>query len=423
MKKKNNAVALSAAAIIAAAAFGTGVYAADAAGNLMLFERFDGNLEKWTLRQNGATAAIVNVDASTKLQLKATDAAGSVAATALFKPPAGKYIIEYDMYFSSGAVGIFELLDGAGKPLVTVSGGLTPNTLSFATDAASASTAQWADATYNQITLVVDQAAKIVRCYWIDKAYSASGYNPRKLIAAKTYSGCTAEQLSFRSGAGKIGIVNIDEVKVYTPDIAIIGDSVSDGKSRWSNDPSTVYRLGSLQPDQTSPPNYQLGMLLGPNVWVANLGFGGSQSSELIPLVKPLLLEAGFKKIWLKIGLNDFNRGAKAEAVQKNMQAITGGLSAGGISPANIYICNCYGVAMLTPPREAERKKYNEWLVGFCRTNGFNLVDNDGTITDYGTTPVKPKAQFNCGDGVHLNKAGSAQMAQNIYQIINTKKK
>ncbi|MFZ2657823.1 MAG: SGNH/GDSL hydrolase family protein [Victivallales bacterium] len=390
-------------------------------GNLHFLDRFDNRLAGWTLNQAGGTVKIADVSASDKLELDDRSETKSVSAKTPFAAPSAKYIVEYDMCFAANNAGIFELLDASNNPIVNVSGGMKNNTLSFSTDTEPATTVTWTDATYNQVTLAIDPAAKTVRCYWIDKSYSASAYNPKKQVAVKNYSGAAAAQLSFRTDSTKTGKTYIDEVKVYAPDFAIVGDSASDGKPRWSNDPSTVYRLGAAgKPDQTSPPHYQLGLLLGKKNWVANLGFGGSQSSEIASLAQTLLLDQGFRRIWIKIGLNDFNRGLSAATVEKNIQSAVKTLIAGGITPSNIFLCNCYGASMLTAAKDNERKAYNTWLAAYCPSVGINLVDNDGTITDYTVSPVKPKPAYDIGDGVHLTKAGSGQMAQNVYKLLKT---
>jgi len=388
--------------------------------NLFLLERFDGTLARWTLNQAGGTASIATVHASAKLKLHDKSTTRNVSAKIPFTAPSKKYIVEYDMYFDANNAGIFELLDASNNPIVTVSGGMTNNTLSFFTNTDPATDVTWTDATYNQVTLVIDPAAKTVRCYWIDKSYSASLYNPKKQVAIKNYSGAAATQLSFRTDNAKTGIVYIDEVKVYTPDFAIIGDSASDGKPQWSNDPSTTCRLGTAgyTPAPNSPPHYQLGLLLGADNWVANLGFGGSQSSEIASFAQTLLLDHGFRRIWIKIGLNDFNRGLPAATVEKNIQIIVNILIAGGVTPSNIFLCNCYGVSVLTAAKDNERKTYNVWLATYCSDVGVNLIDNDGTITDYTVFPFRPIPAYDIGDGVHLTQAGSGQMAQNVYNLI-----
>lgn len=395
--------------------------------NLFLLERFDGTLARWTINQAGGTASIATVSTSTKLKLNDMSTASNVSAQIPFVSPSTKYIVEYDMYFDANNAGICELLDASNNPIITVSGGMTNNTLSFSTNTDTETNVTWTDATYNQVTLVIDPTAKTVRCYWIDKSYSGNLYNPKKQVAVKNYSGAVATRLSFRTDNRKRGTVYIDEVKVYTPDIAIIGDSASDGKPLWSNDPSTTCRLGTATlgtavctPDQTSPPHYQLGLLLGANNWVANLGFGGSQSSEIASLAQTLLLDQGFQRIWIKIGLNDFNRGLPAATVEQNIKSIVNTLITGGVTPNNIFLCNCYGISILTTAKDNERKAYNTWLATYCPSVGINLVDNDGTITDYTVSSTKPKPAYDVGDGIHLTKAGSGQMAQNVYNVMKS---
>jgi lysophospholipase L1-like esterase len=381
-------------------------------GNILFHDRFDGTLASWT---TSGTVAIVTVDNSTKMKL--TNASGTHSAKYSFTQPSHKYLIEFDLLYSAGNGVSAQLLDVSNNVIATVDCGLTANTLSFDTDAASPTTKTFTEATYNQIVLCVDPVSNTIDCYWIDKSYSASGYNPLQLVASKAYSGTVITSLKFITDASKTGYVYVDEFRIYYADWAIVGDSISDGKSggtaQWSSDPSTSYRTGASN-DKTSPPQYQLGTLLGSNNWVGSRGWGGSRLSQLPTFTGELIANQGFQRCVIISGINSLHDSDSAATMEGYITSTVAILLAAGIKASCIYIANVYGSTYLDSTMNTVRGTYNTWLSTYCSSNGYNLVDLNATMS---TTPSTNSlnAAYDSGDGIHPNKTGYGVMAGIIY--------
>ena len=383
--------------------------------NLHFEDRFDGTLSAWTTYIGTSnTVVIATQDLSSKLRFVDNAAAdyGS-AKTSITFPTDEAYIIEFDMMVASTGSLTFELLDASNTVLATAE--LTSNTLTFNTDTVGDSTTSWTDGTYNQVTLLVDPVNNTIKCYWYDLTYGSSSRNPRQMLAEKAFSGTTATQIIFRTDSTKTGNAYVDEVRSYTPDWCIVGPSIADGKPDWSSDPSTTYRLTGT-PVENGFPSYHLGVLLGSNNYVGNLGFGGARMAEIEVFAQETIVDLGFKKVIIFGGLNDFNNGGTALEVQADLLSITDTLVAGGIFPGNIYINTCYWIAIIIGSENTERVAFNNWLPGFCADNGYTMVDTDATHSDNVAEQIV--AAYDWGDGTHCNSTGSQKLAQNAYDLI-----
>lgn len=386
--------------------------------NVLFMDRFDGTLSGWI---TSGSVAIVTVDHSTKMKL--TNASGVVSSKRSFTAPSGaKYLIELDLLYSAGNGVSVQLLDAGGAVIATADCGLAANTLSFNTDTVGATAKTFAAATYNQLVFCVDPVAHTIALYWIDQSYAGSGYSPLQLVAAKAYSGVVVAALKVVTATAHTGYVYVDEVRVYAPDLAIIGDSVSDGKTglgatSWSGDPSTTYRLNATA-DQTSPPAYQLGLLLGANTWVGSRGFGGAETAEMVLFIQSLIADQGFRRVLIHCGINDINRGYSAATIEAHITSVVNTLLAAGFPPQNIYIANVYATALFDSTKEAVRLAVNAWLAAYAVSSGVRLVDNDANLSNYSVNPARLKAAYDCGDGVHLNKTGYGSLAQTGYNAV-----
>jgi lysophospholipase L1-like esterase len=218
------------------------------------------------------------------------------------------------------------------------------------------------------------------------------------------------------TASGKTGTVNIDEVRCYIPDFAVIGDSISDGKRAgtlsWSSDPSTTHRLTGT-PDQASSPNFLLGSFLGDNTFVGSRGFGGSETSQMVTFIQSLIVNQGFKRVFINCGFNDINRGYTAATIEANITAVINTLLSGGIKPRDILIANIFGSTALTGTKATVRDAYNTWLAGYSVTSGIRIVDANTALS---TTPSTNSllSTYDSGDGIHPNKLGSSVLAQTV---------
>ncbi|MBI5492004.1 MAG: SGNH/GDSL hydrolase family protein [Deltaproteobacteria bacterium] len=372
--------------------------------NLILLERFNGDLSSWTLDTTGGAVSIVTQDYSTKLKLDDTSGSGIVSALRTFTEPSGKWILEYDINHAASSVGILELLDSANNAIVTVDLGSTASTLSFSTDTDAASTASFSAGVYKQVILVVDNAAHTVKCY-ITGSASYPGDSLTQVGTSKSYSGTAIAKLRFKTGVATTGIVYIDEVKIYAPDIFVIGDSITDGKFYWSTNPGSGYRLAAKE-DETSSPSYQLSQMLGSSVWVANRGFGSARSGDVDSVIQSNVIDHGAQKVFLGIGTNDIYDSTVLTTIQTNINSIITKLQNAGITGANILIGNIIPRSTFSAAQNSERRSLSRWLYSRAQEIGAKYVDlNDALKSSSNENAIN--SSYAETDGVHLNPTGS----------------
>ncbi len=387
------------------------------ANNLILLERFNTDLSAWTLDTTGGAVSIVTQDYSPKLKLDDTSGSAIVSALRTFTEPSGKWILEYDINHAASSVGILELLDSSNNPIVTVDLGSTATTLSFSTDIAGTSTATVNAGIYKQIILVVDNAADTVKCYIIDDTLGSLN----QVGASKAYSGAGIAKFRFKTGVASQGIIYIDEVKIYTPDMFVIGDSITDGAAYWSTNPALAIR-SSVNEDETSPPHWHLAGYLGSTstIWVANRAFSGSDSADIDSKIASVVIDHGAQRVYIGIGHNDIVPGIALSAMQTNMNSIITKLQNAGITGANIILGNVFpGTDIDTAVERSKKQAWNTWLQYRAIDIGAVYVDLD--------TPLKDPADENAikpgyhPDGIHLNSAGSQVLAKAISEAMRAK--
>ena len=388
--------------------------------NLVFFERFDGNLSAWTLDTSGGTATIVTKDLSNKLKLNDTSGSNVVSATYPFTAPTGTFIVEADVLQTGSISGLVELLDSSGTVIATVDTQSSGGTASFSTDTVGASTCAWVNATYNEVVLVVDPVGDTIRFYWYDRSGGGGTY-PQKFLAEKAYSGSTIAKIRFSTKAGQTGTVYIDEVRVFSVDIGIIGDSVADGKVFWSNEPGVSYRVTSVTagaPDENSSPSYQLGQLIGSH-WAGNRGFGGATSNSVKNNIQSTIIDQGFTKCFIHVGINDIHSRVAIATLESNVSTCATTLTSGGIAASDVYIANVYGSPYFTTQAMIDdRIAFNIWVSELCVTNGYTLVDSDYYISDHPTYPNQQKTGYDAPDGIHLTPTGTGALAQALYDAM-----
>ena len=379
--------------------------------NLTLLERFDGDLSGWTLGTVGGTVSIVIQDHSTKLRLNDTSASSYVSATKTYEEPSCKYLLEYDINVATSGVGICDLLDSSDNVIVTVDVGTIASTLSFSTNSISGTTSSFPHDTHVQVILVVDPISKVVSCYMTDQTPSPN-YRPLKRVGInKSYTG-SVSKLLFKTATTNTGIVYIDEVKIYTPRMVVIGDSICDGKLIWANEPTAPAGRLTAAEDQTSSPSYQQSLLIGSNVWVGNRAFGGSNTSTVLPQIPIGIIEHGFTSVFASVGHNDLGIYSYA-TITANYNSIISTLQAAGITGKNILFGNIKPAYTLIG-KESVRQQVNSWIATRMAQIGGVLIDNATSLRDPSDyTRLNPI--YDGGDGVHLNKVGSGVMAANVF--------
>ena len=390
--------------------------------NLFLLERFDGDLSGWILNTSGGNAAISTVDNDEKLVLTDTVAGAAVSAKRFFVEPSSTYLIEFDMYAASGAVGYLELLDVDENVLAYVKcdGGAGQGT--FDTDGATGSTFTWAAATYKQIVLKVDVSSNAIRC-WYTVASGDGGSSWTAVSAVKSYSGTAAASIRFRTDSAATGAVRVDEVKVYTPTDFAIGDSNTAGQGYtssgdWNPNPAHgTSRLGAYEDEAHQWP-YKYGLNYGPIKWCANRGVSGNKSADIDARVTSDVIDQGAQRCILMIGTNDVLYDVPLSTIETNITSITTKLVNAGVVVA---ICNVPPNSYYDATQNSNKYSLNSWMQSHCVSNGFVFIDVHAAVQD-DVDPDIQEAAYNAGDNIHFSNAGLQAIADAVYEAAATSK-
>ena len=108
-------------------------------------------------------------------------------------------------------------------------------------------------------------------------------------------------------------------------------------------------------------------------------------------------------------GINDIQQDSTAAAIEANLSAIYQDCRVAGIVPVPMTITPWAGYVNWTQARENVRLAVNSWIRGL----GSPLVDLETVVGD-GNTPPALQAQYDSGDHLHPNAAGSQAIAAAI---------
>lgn len=368
------------------------------AGNLVMFEQFNESLSGWSV---SGDAQIVTQDYNAKVRLG--DAPTNTAAT------------------------VMSVLDAFDNVLITISVGSVANQITFATNASAASSASLNAGQYRQIILRVIGGNAYV---WYSEADTTNGV-PVALGAIKAFTG-TPAAIRYAKGSTSMtrtftppasgwlleydinyssAYTYLDEIKIYGPDIFMIGDSRTDGKMIWSNHPGWSGRVAASN-DETSPPNYHLSALLGES-WVANRGFGNARLSQIVSRISGTVIDQGARRVVISAGHNDIYLGDNLTAMQGYMASIVASLEAAGITGHNIILCDSViSYVIDTPAEKTLLQDWNTWLESYAAANGYAYINTRSLLEN---PPGTISASYDQGDHIHFNSAGSGVIADLIY--------
>lgn len=381
------------------------------ANNLVFHDRFNGTItDNWTLDQTGGTVSIVTQDFSNKMKLDDTSASTNVSAVHSFTEPSSQWIFEFDMQVvASGGIGVMELLDSSDTVIATCSVGATVNKIDFSTDTVGATQATFDWGGYKQVVLVVDNSGNTISCY----LSGSDGTNDTIAIigSAKAYSGTSVAKIKFRTDNTAIGIIYVDEVRVYTPEVFIIGHSIADGKLNWSNHPGYVTGRASALEDETTAPAYKMSGHYGgvSTTWVGNRSFGGSVVANIDSQIQATVLDHGATSVIVFIGWNDFGITAFS-SMKTSIDSIITKIKAAGITGSNIILVGSYRDTIIST--DTDIIPWNDYIKGIAVTEGAVYVNTHPSLGGSRATDLYRD------DGIHLNDAGNIILARNIYEAI-----
>jgi lysophospholipase L1-like esterase len=192
--------------------------------------------------------------------------------------------------------------------------------------------------------------------------------------------------------------------------VVVLGDSISDGfnttlngNKRWPD--ALANRIVGTMPHLGDP-------------GVLNAGLSGNQVTDagaFIPVGVNALSrldwdvygQIGVRSVIVELGINDIQLASHpADRVINGLRQLVAQLEAKGL---RVLVCTLgpfEGFPSWTPEKEAHRLAVNAYI----RSEIDHVVDMDAVLRDP-AAPTKVKAEFDSGDHIHPNDAGSAAVA------------
>jgi lysophospholipase L1-like esterase len=403
-------------------------------GNIVFLDRFNGGLSHWVV-SNPSLVTIVTKDFSPKMRLNGN----SLTAVHSFAEPGEPWVFECDCMYESGSSIVVELLDSLDNIIAYAD--LTSNIVTFNTDSPATLrdnvlyppsiadrlrpnvivgdiTDDYDATNYKEIVFVVNNLSNRIELL-VSEDTDNSGVGPThgglKSIGVKGYSGDGISKIRFKTQSA--GICYVDEVKIYTPNLFIIGDSITDGKIFWSYHPNYSGRLDSNE-DETSAPHYRLGLMLGGlTEWVADRAGGGWLLSAANSHFPRNIINEYPKMVVVAAGHNDIINAYTLEQMQAAINSIIAKLQNASLITSSVFVNVFPGSDIDTTTERTLKTDWNTWLETRAAEVGAAYVDMD-SVMQKDADPNALKAEYDQGDGVHLSKPGSQVWAKTIFDVM-----
>lgn len=138
-----------------------------------------------------------------------------------------------------------------------------------------------------------------------------------------------------------------------------------------------------------------------PDQRILNTGFGGSQASDLLYYLEPLVLEYEPKKVFIYQGDNDLAEGKKAGEVIKTLEQITNNLQKANPVISIVLISAKPSISRWNLRGKYKRlnRKLKRWA---SRDSSVDFVD----VWNPMLTAKKPNTSLFIADGLHMNASG-----------------
>lgn len=356
----------------------------------------------WTT--SNATAAVVGS------YLRNTKVAGgsnsSLTKALTFTPSNSDYILYGKMRAHAGAIGTIWLLNGAKEVSIwlgsaNASGIFTAGAVSICgtTGASTRNVVQVAsglslDTTPVDFALQYDHKFSTLTC-WFREADGRWKWKGR--VACNWFSATDVQMLIATPSAAGTWI-EFDHVTLARPNIALLSDSIGEGKTLFSPDPSL-----SLTNDESTwmrHANIYPGLR---NNLVVNKGVGGNTSAQMLSRVTDVT-NTGARVVFLQASSNDEVGGISQATRRTNIQSTINAQTAA--SQATVLLNGSHGTAAgsdNTPTQDLRDYMVTSWNTQLNTLTGvFAFIDIMQAVKD-GSNFLS--AAF-AADGIHFNVAG-----------------
>ncbi|MDH5527331.1 MAG: SGNH/GDSL hydrolase family protein [Nitrospirota bacterium] len=361
-----------------------------------LVDRFESDLVPWT--STGSVAVEINGN-DEKLAFKA---AGSQAERP-FIEPATDYLVEFDLMAESPATISGSLVGVSDQVLATVSFDAAAATGHFSTDAAEPIPFPWTASTYRQMVVRVNHHTNTLTLW-----NAVNGDASWRRIGSLPYSGGIAAKLRF-SGGDAAAFAWVDELRVYAQGTVVIGDSLAAGAMTWSPFPGFPGRLRATEDEQHDVAT-QLYRLNPEGGWVANRGINAQRTFHIYAR-RSDVIDQGFKRAVLLVGVNDVALGRATEDIIVDYQSILSVLLEAGVEPV---LCTVPPRTAPTPKQVADTDAINQWLRAQA-SPAVRVADIFSVLVDPET---KKLFTWAAGDYVHWTQAGLEAASQEIHRAL-----
>lgn len=145
--------------------------------------------------------------------------------------------------------------------------------------------------------------------------------------------------------------------------------------------------------------------------YVRNLAVAGATTGDVLGRIQAAIA-LNPTHIIVSIGGNDITQSIPTATTRANLIAIWSAIRTAGIIP----------IAVLTMPKAGAggiaTMSLNAWITVYCQQNGITVVDSHSAVANPATGALA--AQYDSGDGIHLNADGQYAVGQKAHAQLST---
>lgn len=182
---------------------------------------------------------------------------------------------------------------------------------------------------------------------------------------------------------------------IATKRLGYIGDSISLGET--GNGPSRT-----------------ITNLLGPSWTVVPGAVGGADTADCLSQYNDVIADGGITHLSVMCGTNNIISGGTAASAWPDLETILNSARTAGILVYPQHVLGCSGYVGCTAPQLAQLDLLNLDITHWCADAGVTCTDPRPILSPGNAIP----AQYNYGDDVHLNAAGSVWLTSIVRLVL-----